>query len=124
MNILGILKDGLDSIWQTFGTGPGKVLVPVTYIRVTRQAYRPGGRVEHVEISYPIDRIALLDYDLAMNPRTDIAISDKQALIRATDIPFRPSVDDRIIEEDGTEWIVRGLSGETRIYHDLQLRKR
>ena len=124
MNILGILKDGLDSIWQTFGTGMGAVLVPVTYIRITRQAYRPGGRVEHVETSHPIARIALLDYDLEMNPRTDIAVSDKQALIRASDIPFRPSVDDRIVEEDGTEWIVRGLSGDTRIYHDLQIRKR
>jgi hypothetical protein len=124
MNILGILQDGLDSLWTIFGTGTGMVLVPVTYIRITRQAYRPGGRVEHVEVSHPIDRVALLDYDLEMNPRTDIAVSDKQALIRASDIPFRPSVDDRIIEGDGTEWIVRGLSGDTRIYHDLQLRKR
>lgn len=124
MNILGILRDGLDSIWQTFGTGTGAALVPVTYIRIVRQPYMPGGRVERVETSYPIARIALLDYDLEMNPRTDIAVSDKQALIRASDIPFRPSVDDRIIEEDGTEWIVRGLSGDARIYHDLQLRKR
>jgi hypothetical protein len=124
MNILGMLQDGLDSIWQSFGTGTGAVLVPVTYIRITRQPYAPGGRVTVVETSYPIARIALLDYDLEMNPRTDIAVSDKQALIRASDIPFRPAVDDRIIEEDGTEWIVRGLSGDTRIYHDLQLRKR
>jgi len=124
MNILGILKDGLDSIWQSFGTGSGAALVPVDYIRISRAAYRPGGRVDVVETVHPIPRIALLDYDLTMNPRTDIAVSDKQAIIRASDIPFRPSVDDRIREEDGTEWTVRGLSGDTRIYHDLQLRKR
>lgn len=124
MDILKTLRDGLDSIWSAFGSMPGAVLVPVTYIRVTRTQYRPGGRVETTDTEYPIDRIALLDYDLTMNPRTDIAVSDKQAIIRAKDIPFRPAVDDRIREGDGTEWNVRALSGDVRIYHDLQVRKR
>lgn len=124
MNLLQIFRDGMASIWQIFGAMPGAVFVPVTYIRVTRTPYRPGGRVETVETTHPINSIALLDYDLTMNPRTDIAVSDKQAIIQASDIPFSPAPDDRIVEEDGTEWTIRGISGDKRIYHDLQLRKR
>jgi hypothetical protein len=124
MDLLQTFRNGMASIWQAFGTMPGAILVPVTYIRVTRTAYRPGGRVETVETPHEIPRIALLDYDLTMNPRTDIAVSDKQAIIQASDIPFSPAPDDRIVEADGTEWTIRGISGDKRIYHDLQLRKR
>jgi hypothetical protein len=124
VNLLQIFEDGMASIWQVFGTQPGAVLKPVTYIRVTRSGYAPGGRVETVEAEHPIPLVALLDYDLAMNPRTDIAVSDKNAIIQAKDIPFKPQIDDRIRESDGTVWNVRAVSGFSEIYHDLQLRKR
>ena len=124
MNVLQTLKDGLASIWQIFGAVPGAVLVPVTYVRVARAPYVPGGRVVVTETEYSIPRIALIDYDLAANPRTDIAVSDKQAIIRASDLTFRPSLDDRIREADGTEWTVRAVSGFSEIYHDLQVRRR
>lgn len=124
MDLLRLFRDGLDQLWKTFGSQQGGVLVPVTYIRVTRDPYQPGGRVVNTTSLHPIPRVALLDYDLTMNPRTDIQVSDKQCIIRAKDIAFKPSLSDRVREADGTEWSVMGLSGETRIYHDLQLRKR
>lgn len=120
VDILALAKSGLDTIWVEAST----YLVPVTYIRVTRSPYAPGGRVVNTETQHPINRIMLADYDLQMNPRTDIAVSDKNAIIRAKDLPFNPSVGDRIVEADGTEWSVQALGGDTRVYHDLQVRKR
>ena len=99
-------------------------MVPVTYIRVERSTYAPGGRVVNTETEHPIARVALNDYDLTMNPRTDIAVSYKQALIRASDITFEPKSDDRIVEQNGRTWTVRAVSGESRVYWDLQLKRR
>lgn len=124
MDLLRLFEDGLEQLWQTFGAQQGGLLVPVIYIRISRDPYQPGGRVVNTTTQYPIPRVALLDYDLTMNPRTDIQVSDKQCIIRAKHIPFRPSLNDRIREADGTEWNVMGLSGDVRLYHDLQLRKR
>lgn len=122
MNLLKVFQDALASMWVTFGNG--NLLFPVTYIHITRQPYVPGGRVVVSENPHPINEVALVDYDLQMNPRTDIAVSDKNCFIKYSDLPFKLSVDDRVIEGDGTEWTVRGIGGFTPVYHDLQLRKR
>lgn len=124
MDIIKLLNDTRDSIWNIFGTGSGAYMVPVTYIRVERSTYAPGGRVVNTETEHPIARVALNDYDLTMNPRTDIAVSYKQALIRASDITFEPKSDDRIVEQNGRTWTVRAVSGESRVYWDLQLKRR
>lgn len=124
MDLIRLFEDGLEQLWQTFGAQQGGVLVPVVYVRIARDPYQPGGRVVNTTTLHPIPRVALLDYDLTMNPRTDIQVSDKQCIIRAKHITFRPSLSDRIREADGTEWNVVGLSGDVRLYHDLQLRKR
>lgn len=124
MDILGTLRNGLDLMWSLFGTNPGAVLIPVTYIRVNRSAYAPGGRVVNTETLHPIDRVMMSDYDLAMNPRTDILVSDKNLIIRSSDIPFKPNVSDRVREEDGTEWSIVTAGGYEPVYHDLQVRKR
>lgn len=124
MDIIKLFNDTRDSIWSIFGTGSGAYMVPVIYIRVERSAYAPGGRVVNTETQHPIARVALNDYDLTMNPRTDIAVSDKQALIRTSDIAFEPKADDRIVEQNGRTWTVRAVSGESRVYWDLQLKRR
>lgn len=118
MSVLGQIRSGLDLAWSALGDAK----VSVQYVKIARGSYNPAtGAVAQTKTVTTLD-VGLVDYSDGIRRNDDVQSGDRRALIRAKDLAGKPGDGDLLVEADGTTWSVVKVSGDSRIYWDLQVR--
>jgi len=118
MTLLDQLKTGIDAAWMRIAD----LLQEAEYIKITRSSFDPISGVVSQTSTITRILVGLVDYTASTRPGSDIEAGDRRALIRAADLPTTPTPGDLLAVDDQT-WTVIRVSGDPRLFHDLQIRR-
>jgi hypothetical protein len=118
MTLMNVLKIQMDKAWLMISD----LLVQGEYIAISRSSYDPTTGTVSQTSTITRTMVALVDYERGTRQGSDVESGDRRALIRASDLPGTPSPGD-LLAVDGVTWTVIQVSGDARLFHDLQVRR-